>query len=597
MITVGILVSYLVALLILKVAPGSAGGLDWRLILGIGAIPALVAVALRARMPESPRWLMLHGRYADTAKAFGLLGMDVSEEQAKQAADELAQVEQARRRTTAWTAHREPAGRLARVGRCPRPGGDGGVRHRRQRQRSRRQGRGLRRPAAERERPTRFAAWFGQQWGERAPSRWNVSLDAVRSAAAYWQRQGWIAADPSRMLERRKPRPDRARALFRADVEQLLTREGVGLRERTLWRMLYETAARSAEVLALNVEDLDLANRRAKVRRKGGAIDVIVWQTGTARLLPRLLKSRKSGPVFVTERKARVQLPTADLDPSGRARLSYQQAAALFSEASGGATLHQLRHSALTHDAEDGTGTPMLMARSGHTSVRSLGCQRYNTLPSSLRVTIADVSPTWATPFIVGSGRRALDGSPSCSFCGAPSCPFSSFSFVLPLCVAPETQPGSLARNGRLPSACRAASRPSVTPPTRCLSGCRHPVLLTKHGHGLAAAGLIHGTARPEPRNSRRVREVGRGRGEKPSATLNLRLKPGDNPLYHPASTLQRRRAPRTLCSTVCSSARTLHDLAIAREPRWGAIRRRAARSLGESGRSLAQVDGTSRPL
>jgi hypothetical protein len=33
----------------------------------------------------------------------------------------------------------------------------------------------------------------------------------------------------------------------------------------------------------------------------------------------------------------------------GRARLSYQQAAALFSEASGGATLHQLRHSALTH--------------------------------------------------------------------------------------------------------------------------------------------------------------------------------------------------------------------------------------------------------
>jgi MFS transporter, SP family, arabinose:H+ symporter len=104
MITVGILVSYLVALLILKVAPGSALGLDWRLILGIGAVPALVAVALRARMPESPRWLMLHGRYADTAKAFGLLGMDVSEEQARQAADELAQAEQARRGKTAWTA-------------------------------------------------------------------------------------------------------------------------------------------------------------------------------------------------------------------------------------------------------------------------------------------------------------------------------------------------------------------------------------------------------------------------------------------------------------------------------------------------------------
>ena len=114
----------------------------------------------------------------------------------------------------------------------------------------------------------------------------------------------------------RKPRPDRARALSRAEVEQLLTREDISLRERTLWRMLYETAARSAEVLALDVEDLDLPNRRARVRRKGGAIDIIVWQTGTARLLPRLLKGRKSGPVFVTERKARVQLPAADLDPS-----------------------------------------------------------------------------------------------------------------------------------------------------------------------------------------------------------------------------------------------------------------------------------------
>ena len=38
----------------------------------------------------------------------------------------------------------------------------------------------------------------------------------------------------------------------------------------------------------------------------------------------------------------------------------------------GGATLHQRRHSALAHDAELGTGTPMRMARSGHTSVRSL---------------------------------------------------------------------------------------------------------------------------------------------------------------------------------------------------------------------------------
>lgn len=67
-----------------------------------------------------------------------------------------------------------------------------------------------------------------------------------------------------------------------------------------------------------------------------------------------------------------MQLSAADLDEHGHGRLTYQTAEALFTKASGGATLHQLRHSGLTHDTEDGTGTPMLMARSGHTSVRSL---------------------------------------------------------------------------------------------------------------------------------------------------------------------------------------------------------------------------------
>lgn len=218
-----------------------------------------------------------------------------------------------------------------------------------------------------------LAEWFTTQWGQRSPARWNVALDALRSACAYWTAQGWVTADPTRMLRRRKPAPDRDRALSRERVEELLTRDGVSLRDRVLWRMLYETAARSAEILRLDVEDLDLPNRRARVRRKGGALDVIVWQTATARLLPRLLKGRKTGPVFLTERKARVALPPADVDPdSGRARLSYGQAQAIFKEASGGATLHQLRHSALSHAAEDGTSTPMLMARSGHTSVRSL---------------------------------------------------------------------------------------------------------------------------------------------------------------------------------------------------------------------------------
>jgi integrase len=215
--------------------------------------------------------------------------------------------------------------------------------------------------------------WFTSQWGQRAPDTWNTALSAIRAATGYGAEQGWLTIDPTAALRRRRPRPDRSRALGRGDVDELLTREDIPLRERTLWRMLYETAARAGEVLGLDVPDLDLPNRCGRVRRKGGQLDTIVWQTGTARLLPRLLRDRTAGPVFLTERRARVELPPGDVDrATGRARLSYRQAADLFKAASGGATLHQLRHSALTHDAEDGVNTAMLQARSGHTSVRSL---------------------------------------------------------------------------------------------------------------------------------------------------------------------------------------------------------------------------------
>jgi integrase/recombinase XerC/integrase/recombinase XerD len=217
--------------------------------------------------------------------------------------------------------------------------------------------------------------WFSGRWADAKPATWDTNRGALRSLLRFCETQGWIAsaADLIRGIGHRKRPADRSRALDRARVEQLLAREDIALRERVLWRMLYETAARSAEVLALDVEDLDLANRRAKVRRKGGATDVITWSTSTARLLPRLLKGRRTGPVFLTERRARVELPPGDIDQaSGRARLSYEMAEQLFKAASGGATLHQLRHSTLTHLAEDGMSAPMLMTKSGHTSITSL---------------------------------------------------------------------------------------------------------------------------------------------------------------------------------------------------------------------------------
>jgi sugar porter (SP) family MFS transporter len=106
MITVGILVAYIVALIIFSAFPASAASVGWRLVLGLGAVPALIGLALRTAMPESPRWLLRHGRYDDVRKAMKTLGAgDVSEDDVRRAAGivERAEGRSREQRRRAWT--------------------------------------------------------------------------------------------------------------------------------------------------------------------------------------------------------------------------------------------------------------------------------------------------------------------------------------------------------------------------------------------------------------------------------------------------------------------------------------------------------------
>jgi MFS transporter, SP family, arabinose:H+ symporter len=88
MITIGILAAYIIAVIILKIWPEVATTVDWRVLLGIGFIPAIVSLLLRARMPESPRWLLERGREADVVAAMKKLDISVTPEQVH--ADALA---------------------------------------------------------------------------------------------------------------------------------------------------------------------------------------------------------------------------------------------------------------------------------------------------------------------------------------------------------------------------------------------------------------------------------------------------------------------------------------------------------------------------
>ena len=105
--------------------------------------------------------------------------------------------------------------------------------------------------------------------------------------------------------------------------------------------------------------------RRAQIIQNSGDRAYVHWETPTARLLPRLLHGRTTGPVFLAERRA---LALADI---GRGRLSYPRAEYLFRTApllndphGAGHTLHQLRHSGSTHLAARGRTAAELQARS-----------------------------------------------------------------------------------------------------------------------------------------------------------------------------------------------------------------------------------------
>ena len=226
-----------------------------------------------------------------------------------------------------------------------------------------------------------IAAALRRLWGGSAPATWNRNRAAVVSWLSWCaQKKRWPAPQLPPDAERRKENNDATRALPRGRVERLLSRRDIPLREKTLWRMLYETAARASEILALNVEDLDLEQRRAAVRSKGGDTEFVYWDTGTAHLLPRLLRlpdgtSRASGPLFLAVHRpvpARRPAPRDICAHTGRGRLGYDRARILFKKHTGGLELHQLRHSAATHLGDQKVPLQLIMAKTRHKSPRTV---------------------------------------------------------------------------------------------------------------------------------------------------------------------------------------------------------------------------------
>ncbi|WP_406291323.1 DUF6596 domain-containing protein [Embleya sp. NBC_00896] len=188
-----------------------------------------------------------------------------------------------------------------------------------------------------------IAGAFRVSWGGVAAATWNRHRSAVRAFGAWAHTPGLDAAIPQRILDHRRgpaPTPVPSGAAWPGDDVE------ASLRERTLWTLLRESGATVAAVLALNVQDLDLPERRGRraARRSDRRGAWLTWRSGTAALLPELLDGRTRGPVFLADRRpgpARAGILGAeDLCPkTGRGRLSYERAEFLCKSATG----HSLR--------------------------------------------------------------------------------------------------------------------------------------------------------------------------------------------------------------------------------------------------------------
>jgi integrase len=234
-------------------------------------------------------------------------------------------------------------------------------------------------------------------WGATKPRTWNQRLAVVGSFLAFARRRGWPMAPASDLtlnLDRRRVKVDRTRVPTPTELERFWAKQNVPLVVKVFTRLQYETAARATELLSADIADLDMDNRRLRVTSKGGDVEWVYFQSGSARNLPRLLRGRTSGPLFVTRlRPGLARAPAAaDVCPAtGRVRISYRRMAELVVQHSGWPT-HTFRKAQLSHLGAKGYGDAALQTKSRHKSRRSL--EPYVNVPDELAAKItAETDP------------------------------------------------------------------------------------------------------------------------------------------------------------------------------------------------------------
>ena len=220
-------------------------------------------------------------------------------------------------------------------------------------------------------------------------------LAAIRSFARYLRREGFLDHDPGALIS--APRQVR-KIPAHLDIDEMNalldapdTTTPLGRRDRAILELFYASGLRLSELVAVNLEDLNLSGRLLRVLGKGGKERVLPFNRTAATAIREYLKDRralaraapvsqtrdgsrhpKGEPLFLNYRGGR--LSTRSVDRLVR-RYVVQSSTKL------GISPHALRHSFATHLLERGADLRAIQELLGHSRVTTT--QRYTHVNAS----------------------------------------------------------------------------------------------------------------------------------------------------------------------------------------------------------------------
>jgi integrase/recombinase XerC len=233
---------------------------------------------------------------------------------------------------------------------------------------------------------------FLDELHRRGSSRASVArrVSALRAFGRWLVREGHIDADPAALVGAPKVEQKLPTHLDIKEVvgmiESVDTSQPLGRRDRAILELFYASGLRLSELVALDLQDVNLSGRIARVTGKGGKERLVPFNNSTVAAIKAYLKDRRSEPPST---KASRGKPAADplflnyqgtrLSTRGVDRIVRRYAREAATRL--GVSPHALRHSFATHLLQAGADLRAIQELLGHSRLSTT--QRYTHLDAT----------------------------------------------------------------------------------------------------------------------------------------------------------------------------------------------------------------------